>query len=277
MHWILVDRMTEKRSAFPLVSGMMNPWDVQSLEDFNFLCCPECVYRSKDPDNFQRHAVGNHPQSVTFFDKDIEIKPFTVPEVNFYVKEEQEESNQCQHCEKTFSSISKLRDHERCHQYKMCESCGKGFSKSAFQAHADICKLDKANKKFQCHSCPFKTHAEFHLTKHKRLYHSAKTNIKLEGVEVDENGRFKCPECSKILVIRDYVRHYKTSHGCYPPGYPSEKIIRCDLCTSEFLTKTGLNTHMKKFHPSALGLDQSIRFGSHSKNCCTLSFMLEKC
>ena len=23
----------------------MNPWKVQSIQDFNFFCCPECVYR----------------------------------------------------------------------------------------------------------------------------------------------------------------------------------------------------------------------------------------
>ena len=45
----------------------MNPWKVQSIQDFNFFCCPECVYRSKEEISFQIHALQNHPQSEEFF------------------------------------------------------------------------------------------------------------------------------------------------------------------------------------------------------------------
>ena len=29
-----------------------NPWLVANIDDFNFLCCPECAYKSKDEDAF---------------------------------------------------------------------------------------------------------------------------------------------------------------------------------------------------------------------------------
>ena len=45
----------------------MNPWNVQTIYDFNFFCCPECVYRSKDEIAFQAHALQNHELSTTFF------------------------------------------------------------------------------------------------------------------------------------------------------------------------------------------------------------------
>lgn len=50
----------------------MNPWQVNSLDDFNFLCCPECVFRSKESHLFESHAVLNHPQSSVFFNEDKE-------------------------------------------------------------------------------------------------------------------------------------------------------------------------------------------------------------
>ena len=40
-----------------------NPWLVEDLDDFYFLCCPECAYKSKDDEAFIDHAVGNHPKS----------------------------------------------------------------------------------------------------------------------------------------------------------------------------------------------------------------------
>ena len=45
-----------------------NPWAVTCIDSFNFLCCPECVYRSKDESAFEAHAVQNHPKSLGFFE-----------------------------------------------------------------------------------------------------------------------------------------------------------------------------------------------------------------
>ena len=39
---------------------MYNPWMVPSLNEFTFLCCPECVFRSKIATSFQTHAIQNH-------------------------------------------------------------------------------------------------------------------------------------------------------------------------------------------------------------------------
>ena len=41
----------------------INPWLVENLDDFYFLCCPECAYKSKDDEAFMDHAVENHPKS----------------------------------------------------------------------------------------------------------------------------------------------------------------------------------------------------------------------
>ena len=46
-----------------------NPWLVKNIDDFNYLCCPECAYKSKDEISFEAHAVENHPKSSALFDK----------------------------------------------------------------------------------------------------------------------------------------------------------------------------------------------------------------
>ena len=40
-----------------------NPWVAQDIADFNFLCCPECSYKSKVEEVFIEHAVEIHPKS----------------------------------------------------------------------------------------------------------------------------------------------------------------------------------------------------------------------
>ena len=43
-----------------------NPWEVESLEDFLYFCCPECNEKSQSKDHFISHAWSTHPK-VSFF------------------------------------------------------------------------------------------------------------------------------------------------------------------------------------------------------------------
>jgi hypothetical protein len=57
---------------FPDMTTMdyLNPWNAANcIQDYNFYCCPECVYRSKSEGDFQIHATCNHPESKVFFDR----------------------------------------------------------------------------------------------------------------------------------------------------------------------------------------------------------------
>ena len=44
-----------------------NPWQVESIQAFAFLNCPECDFFTKDEDFFQDHAIEKHPLSLVFF------------------------------------------------------------------------------------------------------------------------------------------------------------------------------------------------------------------
>ena len=45
----------------------MNPWKVENIQEFAFLNCPECIFKSKEEHIFQQHALQNHPKSSVFF------------------------------------------------------------------------------------------------------------------------------------------------------------------------------------------------------------------
>ena len=44
-----------------------NPWSVNNINEFWFLTCPECAFKTKEQHKFQSHAVQNHPQSSELF------------------------------------------------------------------------------------------------------------------------------------------------------------------------------------------------------------------
>ena len=45
-----------------------NPWDVKSLEDFLYYCCPSCPSKNMNKTDFINHALTSHPQSQSFIE-----------------------------------------------------------------------------------------------------------------------------------------------------------------------------------------------------------------
>ena len=48
-------------------SKMSNPWLVDNIDHFWFLNCPECAFKTKTQNDFQKHAVVNHTLSSVLF------------------------------------------------------------------------------------------------------------------------------------------------------------------------------------------------------------------
>ena len=55
-----------------------NPWQVESIEAFYFLKCPECNFFTKEDKAFYNHAVENHSLCFVLFGKPAESKEFLV-------------------------------------------------------------------------------------------------------------------------------------------------------------------------------------------------------
>ena len=57
----------------------LNPWQVDSIQEFYVLKCPECTFIHQEESSFQEHAVENHPLSADFFGKKTEEGSFKKP------------------------------------------------------------------------------------------------------------------------------------------------------------------------------------------------------
>jgi uncharacterized Zn-finger protein len=51
-----------------------NPWQVESIEAFYFLKCPECMFFTQNDNSFYHHAVENHSLSFALFGKSAKSK-----------------------------------------------------------------------------------------------------------------------------------------------------------------------------------------------------------
>ena len=73
-----------------------NPWEVDSLEAFSYLKCPECTYDTKNENNFKDHALETHPLSFEFFGKHFQEDELTLDDKTkseIKIKEESVEIN----------------------------------------------------------------------------------------------------------------------------------------------------------------------------------------
>ena len=52
-----------------------NPWHVKNIQNFLFLNCPECDFKTKKENIFHDHAIQRHPSSFVLFNNLDEYDP----------------------------------------------------------------------------------------------------------------------------------------------------------------------------------------------------------
>ena len=71
-----------------------NPWQVDSVQAFVYINCPECSFKTKEEGFFQDHAVASHPMCFPLFGRtDIVIEEVTVEDQKpeYYIEVRAEE------------------------------------------------------------------------------------------------------------------------------------------------------------------------------------------
>ena len=52
---------------------MIDPWDVESPEDFLYYCCPECDAKFQGQKDFKNHALEHHQRAQSLFFEDLDV------------------------------------------------------------------------------------------------------------------------------------------------------------------------------------------------------------
>lgn len=286
MHWMVLGLMTEKRTVSPScfsASSMNNPWDVSALEDFNFLCCPECQFRSKDPCEFECHAVGNHPKAKTFFVKNIKSEPSdddidpdllqafegTCEESLDPIKiDDQDNLFKCtyQDCEKVFTSHRLFKRHlDQEHEDDLesddkwkCTECGKSYdSRTKLNAHK------KYHNKEPCEGCgnhyniyylkDHKTFCKPYLNRNNPVEVLIKQELDEDNVVIPDQDPLM--ESSTPSIKSENQSYLKRTKLDKRHGRELAKVIKmshlgfeCDQCSQMFKTSAQFNAHFEAFH-----------------------------
>ena len=222
----------------------LNPWQVESIHAFNFFCCPECVYRSKEEFDFQAHALHNHPESYFLFNKrSDETKYGNKTELDGNCNDEHED-----HCLETSQSlpdnIRNVDDNSSKQEIfsESCEGLGKAIEHKCFKCDKKYSSLvdlgvhlnndhERTSKEtYQCPAC-IKSHAT-----------STKLRLHIESVHLKVKS--KCPVCQKMVSPNNLRIHMEVAHKSDKVNKP----FKCDECEFSSHAKKYLKQHISNCH-----------------------------
>ena len=238
-----------------------NPWQVESLEDFLYLKCPECNFDAKEAEVFEYHAIENHPLSFTFFAKttvkvehvnvdefNLESENITVtpnfPEIPDVKKELADTEFKKPYWIQMKEDLHGDKDydpHEKPARVFVCSTCGKGFDNLTYLKR-HLKRLHKQKKSQNIcsicsKSCITPSKLERHMIKHNK--------IKLEPEGTEPNTEvIKCQYCDYSSPLKGVVRkHELTMHKASGP-----QPNKCSQCDYFFETEVNLKRHLKEVH-----------------------------
>ena len=239
-----------------------NPWQVESLEDFLYLKCPECNFDAKEAEVFEDHATENHPLSFAFFVKTsvkeeyLDVDEFNLESENMIVtpnfpgipviKKEYLDTELKKppwiKMKKDLDNDADYDPNEKQQKSCMCSVCGKVFNTpNLLKRH--LKRLHKQKKSTNVCSICGKTFItpsklERHMTIHNKI--KLEPNAKLElNAEV-----IKCQYCDYSSPLKGVVRkHELTTHKVSGP-----QPNKCSQCDYFFETEANLKRHLKEVH-----------------------------
>ena len=165
----------------------------------------------------------------------------------------QNETHQCNHCDKIFRDKRQLNIHVRIHTGEkpyQCDQCEKSFSRQPdLLRHT---RVHTGERPYQCDKCDLSFKNKTALNVH-QLVHSGKKPyqcdqcemaFRVKGALVRHYRRhtgekpYQCDVCNKTFSLKTILeKHYRTHTG--------EKPYQCNICNKAFIQQTGLKNHYR--------------------------------
>ena len=143
----------------------------------------------------------------------------------------------CPRCEKTFSRISSLKEHQHIHEGKKsysCPYCDKQFFQS-INRKVHLTAHTQAHP-FKCLYCPIVFSQFSKLSEHLQKTHAQEVLNTREAARNKKQQRIPCQFCGKKFFYYYLIRaHLRTHTG--------ERPYKCSYCDKSFKQTSNLKTH----------------------------------
>ena len=211
---------------------MENPWDIQSIYEFQYFNCPSCSYKNQSKQEFVNHAYDEHPDSVSYLSSLVDVEsfrdidcPWDIKDPNFphsalEMSIDDPVKTENSGDEFPYSNLISVKSepdeaetlNEKSPKKMKCNFCGKGFSQTGhLKQHISSVHEGIRHK---CEICGKDFSAQYNLQKHIAIVHEGQKN------------QFQCEKCDKDFSTTNFLHtHVKKSHE------EMVKNIQCHKCS----------------------------------------------
>ena len=261
-----------------------NPWQVDSVQAFVYINCPECSFKTKEEGFFQDHAVASHPMCFPLFGRtDIVIEEVTVEDQKpeYYIEVRAEEVPSESELASALASLEEpsednieifddTSDHSNVESdsKSVVQSNDSNSAQTQIRAESDKVLENMLNDLDD--DTPKIAKAEIAKAKIVKKEKASFAQM-LDGLE---DKTFKCYYCNKVFSKEKFRQlHYKNhldEKGHFPcqhcsRTFPGYKKIKCHIasthtpsfckdCDKSFFSRTSYERHRQTVH-----VDQSIK------------------
>ena len=242
----------------------LNPWQVESIQEFLVLKCPECAFDSKEEDTFQYHAIENHPLSFVLFQKSIKQEcfedPLTVSEHKLDIEQGWDNETKSEHL--LLPSI-KVEESSNIHEAQKPKPVDESEGYEELFHEPKLKRRKKIGQKVQhkCSDCDIiflkkqslKEHNDSvhegkksHQCTHCEVGFKTKTGLKKHTESVHEGKKYNCEKCEKIFSQKVSLnKHIRDVH---------DKNV---TITDDITDKSAIKKEKSKVHKEKKSLDCS--------------------
>jgi uncharacterized Zn-finger protein len=224
----------------------INPWQVDSIQEFSFLKCPECAFDSKEEDTFENHAIENHPLSFILFVKSVKEEcfedPLQIKEENLYdnIASKKRKISQSSAQSEGIDITSIKIDSDLVEQDPIDDIIVRDQEQHEVKNHEKPAKPES----YKCSGCKKTFPLIAHLNRHIKCVHKSFEKPK---------KTYNCAMCNKCFSYPSLLnRHMKQVH---------ESSTNCLICDKNFSFPSQLKNHMAKKHcPMSKKIDYALNF-----------------
>ena len=238
-----------------------NPFDVETIDEFLFYCCPQCDTKCKDGKDFIEHARKTHtqakkvqlrlPRAKVISDLQLEEEDYAASEHFDDVSEEKDGVNMSENIadelpepidhfdevledkEDIKPTVEELHDvlmkSEPTIKKKVRSAKAKKTTKPSKAPKKEITKpyVLQSDGKYHCTFCDYTNANKSTFTQHVSRKHT-------------RYGQHKCEVCGHVCFNSSHLEDHMMSK------HQDDKPFMCDKCDFKTITLQRLNLHMKK-------------------------------
>ncbi len=220
-----------------------NPWSAESLDDYNFYCCPECDLKSHSQDIFVSHALQTHPKSYSFLPKFVSVSEYLLQDYGLPKSYETLKPKKRRKTKKAVETIKAPQPTENVVEPVVIKE--EDPLNIHPQADAEVVIDDCLNDGDDC-SPPDAKLQRLDDDCVPEAHKEEEDCVKEEDEEQPTEPEVQCYDCGEMIQLGDARDHFRTKkHGRFNPArFGPPRPHQCPNCKATYKTERNMATHL---------------------------------